>query len=272
MKDRPLGLRDSFANLCVKCSMKVLKPRITQIFDGTNYALAGSNKMSELISLSSSHLKTNPEHDNIFIDLPNAFNECSRLNAANEIMTRCPELAKLFGLFYKNDSKVWLREENENWRAFATEEGCVQGCVMGPLVFGFATIALYEKVQKELRNKENSLFKAYSDDSFIGASHDDAVAAFKVFKEEAEASNNLKINFGPNKTCVLLGRCDTKEEAQQRVRQYSSLGFPAENIKVHPDNEREVNEFGYIHLGIPVGSKEYCTVKLDQLIEKFTNN
>ena len=74
MKDRPLGLRDSFANLCVKCSMKVLKPRITQIFDGTNYALAGSNKMSELISISSSHLKTNPEHDNIFIDLPNAFN------------------------------------------------------------------------------------------------------------------------------------------------------------------------------------------------------
>ena len=190
MKDRPLGLRDSFANLCVKCSMKVLKPRITQIFDGTNYALAGSNKMSELISLSSSHLKTNPEHDNIFIDLPNAFNECSRLNAANEIMTRCPELAKLFGLFYKNDSKVWLREENENWRAFATEEGCVQGCVMGPLVFGFATIALYEKVQNELKNKENSLFKAYSDDSFIGASHDNAVAAFKVFKEDAEASNN----------------------------------------------------------------------------------
>jgi hypothetical protein len=186
-------------------------------------------------------------------------------------MTRCPELAKLFGLFYKNDSKVWLREENENWRAFATEEGCVQGCVMGPLVFGFATIALYEKVQNELKNKENSLFKAYSDDSFIGASHDNAVAAFKVFKEEAETRNNLKINFGPNKTCVLLGRCDTQEETQQRVRQYLSLGFPAENIKVHPDNEGEANEFGYIHLGIPVGSKEFCTVKLDQLIEKFTS-
>ena len=56
---------------------------------------------------------------------------------------------------------MWLREENENWRAFATEEGCVQGCVMGPLVFGFVTIALYEKVQKELKNKENSLFKAW---------------------------------------------------------------------------------------------------------------
>ena len=50
-----------------------------------------------------------------------------------------------------------------------------------------------------------------------------------------------------------------------------SLGFPAENIKVHPDNEGEANEFGYIDLGIPVGSKEFCTVKLDQLIEKFTS-
>ena len=85
----------------------------------------------------------------------------------------------------------------------------MQGCVMGPFVFGFATISLYESVLETLRGKENALFGAFSDDSMIGAAHEDALLAFDTFKREAEAIR-LKINFNPNKTVVMIGRCGSQ--------------------------------------------------------------
>ena len=45
----------------------------------------------------------------------------------------------------------------------------------------FATLPLYEKIKGKMVDKVNSLFAAYSADSFIAVHHDDAVAAFKTF-------------------------------------------------------------------------------------------
>ena len=267
-KDRPLGLREGLTNLASKSKLRSVRPITSRIFSGKNYALAGSNKMSELIALSTNHLRVSPEHDTVFIDLPNAFNECSRAVAAREINARCPQLAPLFQLLYRDATSIWLRDEDDEWQASPASEGCVQGCAMGPFVFGFATICLYESVLSTLEGKENSLFGAFSDDSMIGAAHEDALLAFDTFKREAEAIR-LKVNFNPNKTVVMIGRCGSQDELERRRQAYQERGFPDSNILIHPDDGGDPLLYGYKHLGVPVGSREYCSSALDALVEKF---
>ena len=250
--------------------MKSFKNETAKIFNGVNYALAGANKMGELVSLSSNHLNASPEHDSIFVDLPNAFNECSRVVAARTIVDKCPNLCGIFSLLYENNSKIWLRNNEDEWESVIAEEGCVQGCAMGPFVFGFATLSVYERIANLLSTKSNSFFGAYSDDSMIGAKHDDAVEAFDELKNGL-ASVGLKINFNPHKAVVMLDKCQSDEEAMRKAQSYRERGFPEENIKVHPFNGGAAKDYGYIHLGIPVGDTQYCRMELEKLVQNFSS-
>ena len=220
--------------------------------------MAGTNKMSELISLTSNHLRASPMHDNIFLDISNAFNECNREVASREIIRKCPRLARLFNLFYQDDS--------DEWESDKVTSGCVQGCYMGPLTFAFATLSLYEEIKDNLANKGNAFFAAYSDDSFIGANHEDAVEAFEMFIGLLD-NYHLRLNF--RKTVVMLGKCNDMEELQDRISCYINLGISMENIKLHPDNLGQNVEYGYTYLGVPVGSKEFCEKRLIELISDF---
>ena len=262
---RPLGLREAFSNLAIKCALRTEKLNLMNVFENINWAMAGPNKMSELIALSTNHLRASHHHDNIFLDISNAFNECNREVAAKEIFKRCPKIARLFNLFYQNDSNAWLKDEN-NWVHEDVTAGCVQGCCMGPLTFAFATLPLYEKVSQTLHTKENALFGAYSDDSLIAASHDDATLAFRTFTDNL---NDFHLRLNYMKTVVLLGKCSSNEEAQERAETYFAMGIPRDNIRIHPDNEGDKEKYGYKHLGVPIGSSEYCESKLVELINEF---
>ena len=109
-KDRPLGLREGLANLAIKCAITSVRDIIHPLFSKINYALAGPNKMSELIAMSTNHLRANPDHDNIFIDVSNAFNECHRAIAQNQINLHCPQLLNIFNLFYGKRSYIFMRD------------------------------------------------------------------------------------------------------------------------------------------------------------------
>ena len=85
-KVRPLGMRETLVNLAIKSLLQTLKGDITRTFDGVNYALAGSKKMDELIAMMSNALLARPDHDRVFIDAKNAFNECRRDKATETIL------------------------------------------------------------------------------------------------------------------------------------------------------------------------------------------
>ena len=267
-KQRPLGLRECFANLAAKCTLRHFREQTINTFEGINDALTGSNKMGELIALSSHHLKASPDHDTIFVDLPNAFNECSRSVAAKQIVDKCPSLAGIFELLYQRSSRIWLRNNEDDWEAVLAEEGCVQGCALGPYVFGFATLPTYERVANFLKGKPNCFFKAYSDDSIIGASHEYSIEAFDALVEGL-GNCGLKVNFKPHKTVVMIGKCANEEDLARRIQSYRERGFGAENIKIHPSNGGNKALYGYVHLGVPVGSIEFCRSALSDLIQKF---
>ena len=140
--------------------------------------------------------------------------------------------------------------------------------MQAPIVFGFGSLVPYKNIDSFLKPKENALFGAYLDDSVISAAHEDTVTAFQMYQRDGP-KHGLEINYGPNKTVVLLGKCANAEETQQRITAYVECGIPLANIKVHPDNNGETQDYGYIHLGVPVGSKEYQRDHLHSLVDKF---
>ena len=52
--------------------------------------------MDELIALMNNAFIARPDHDRVFIDAKNAFNQCRRDKAAEAILKHCPELARIF--------------------------------------------------------------------------------------------------------------------------------------------------------------------------------
>ena len=97
---RPLGLRDGLVNITAKCILKHLQEDTFKTFDGINYALAGPKKMDELIALIAHAFRLKPEHDRLFIDCTNAFNQVDRAEAATAIINTCPSLAKFYYFLY----------------------------------------------------------------------------------------------------------------------------------------------------------------------------
>jgi hypothetical protein len=56
-----------------------------------------------------------------------------------------------------------------------------------------------------------------------------------------------------------------------RIKQlYSACDIPLINIKIHLENGGPEEDYGYIHLGVPVGSETYQLNHLDSLVDKFT--
>ena len=72
-----------------------------------------------------------------------------------------------------------------------------------------------------------------------------------------------------NKTVVLLEKCADETDTQRRIANYVALDIPLHNIKIHPDNGGDEKQYGYIHLGVPVGSETYKHDHLHSLVDNF---
>ena len=69
---------------------------------------------------------------------------------------------------------------------------------------------------------------------------------------------------------MLLGKCVDQAELERRISNYHEInGIPRENIKIHPDNGGDPLLYGYVHLGIPVGSEHFRRHQLRTLIDDF---
>ena len=265
---RPVALREGFTNYASRLAIAYKSEQTQKIFQDVNYALSGSKGMDKLIGLCTHSFISTPEKDKIFIDCSNAFNNIDRDIAEKSIKENCPDLLAIFNLLYSEASFVWLKDDITDWKAILIEMGCVQGCVLGPYIFGFASLELYKSIQNILKDKDNSFFAAFSDDSFLSANHVDSVEAFKLFINKGP-SCGLHVNFKPGKTVVLLGTCNSQVEVQQRINAYTDIGFPINNIKIHPSNGGAEEEYGYIHLGVPQGSEAFQKQQFSKIVDEF---
>ena len=224
--------------------------------------------MDELIALIAHAFRLKPEHDRLFIDCTNAFNQVDRAEAATAIINTCPSLAKFYYFLYQKDTNIWIRENENQWTTISGSQGGVQGCVLAPIVYGFGSLTPYTNVKTFLDTKENSLFGAFQDDSVISAAHDDTIKAFDMFKKLGP-KHGLHLNYSENKTVVLLGKCADETDTQRRIANYAALDIPPPQHQIHPDNGGDEEQYGYIHLGVPVGSETYKHDHLHSLVDNF---
>ena len=69
---------------------------------------------------------------------------------------------------------------------------------------------------------------------------------------------------------MLLGKCADQAEMERRISNYHETnGIPRENIRIHPDNGGDPLAYGYVYLGIPVGSEQFRRHQLRALIDAF---
>ena len=61
--------------------------------------------MDEVIATNNA-LLARPDHDRVFIDAKDAFNECRWEKATETILEHCPELAGIFFALYRKDTRV----------------------------------------------------------------------------------------------------------------------------------------------------------------------
>ena len=265
---RPLGLRDSYINLTAKAALIVCKVDIEKIFRKVNYALAGKKKMDELISLMSHSFHTNPNFDRIFIDATNAFNCISRREAFQKSLEVCPILSTLIHALYGSPTKVWLRKDStDQWSYIEGKTGSVQGCVLGPLIHALSTLNAYNQVARFMECHQNSFMGAYMDDVTLVGKTAVTARGFEIFRKESEKVGT-KLNFKKGKTEVMLGVQNNKDDLQRAINKYTDLGFPPENILIHPKNGGDDRAYGYTHLGVPRGSRCYLKSAFDAALDK----
>lgn len=143
-----------------------------------------------------------------------------------------------------------------HWSFIEGKTGCVQGCVLGPLVHGLSSRSAYSQTARYLSCSRDSFLGAYMDDVAISASTPNAVRAFQILQEETSRVGE-NINFDKGKTEVMLGMKQNDEEVRRAVERYTVAGFPLENIQIHPGNGGDPRAYGYSHLGIARGSKRF---------------
>ena len=102
--------------------------------------------MDELIALIAHAFRLKPEHDRVFVDYTNAFNQVDRAEAAKAIISTCPNLARYYYFLYEEDTNIWIRRDEDQWTTISGSQGGIQGCVQAPIVFGFGSLLPYKRV------------------------------------------------------------------------------------------------------------------------------
>ena len=168
-------------------------------------------------------------------------------------------------------------------------EGTQQGCTLGSLLYGIATLSMVKTLQSMTSDRGKAAF--FCDDGNIGASHVNMLECMKYLRDEGPKFGYIMhMNEG---TC-LLGRCGSMSLALRRRQDILDIGFHPSMVKIHPEDmlvndihdDDTINEvllqeeldmsmdmrlldYGANVLGIFFGTDEYIKHSLSQKVEKI---
>ena len=287
-KMRPLGKLNLERKLAGTALLSLNKGAIDMAFAKLQFGL---KKLGGEIILHTFQIlsETSPDLHRFFPDGVNAFNNISRDHAMVGITKYCPELLPFFLLNYGNDSRTWAIDEFNDIFPVDMHEGAQQGCTLGSLLCGIATLPMVKTLQDMITDRGKALF--FCDDGNLGAPHVNMLECMKYLRDEGPKFGYIMhMNEG---TC-LLGRCGSMSLALNRRQDVLDLGFHPAMVKIHPDDmlindihdediidkdllHSELNmsmgqrllEYGANVLGIFYGTDEYIEYSLLQKLEKF---
>ena len=252
-------------------------PVCTQDSSLPNGAQLGMESMgTEKIIHSINHAQqTHKEWDTICLDYKNAFNLVKRSVIAAKLIADFPQVVNYFRTYYCDSASLLLSDPNTlDVFEFFSCTGIQQGDVNGPFLHNVGTI---NYVRKLIEIMSEGTCLALQDDINGVAPFHRCIAALEYAIEHGEESG---VYLQHSKINVLLGQCDTLQEALERKAKYQitlkiSDADADRCIKIHPSNappDSDINQikrrYGVRILGSPIGSPEFITDWLDvKLIE-----
>jgi len=287
---RPLGKLDVFRKLAASALWLLNKGSIEEAFGNLQLGTQklGAERILHTLTITS---ELYPDQCRFYPDGKNAFNNCSRDHAMKGIMEFCPELAPFFLLIYGDSSKTWALDEFDEIFSVDMHEGAQQGCTLGSLLCGLATLPMVKALQEFITERGKAMF--FCDDGNLMAPFPNMLQCMEYLNQEGP-----KYGYIMHKTegACLLGKCGSMSLALLRKQEVLDLGFHTSMVKIHPDDmlvndlqdngnidedllqyelnmnrEQRLIEFGASVLGNYIGTDEFVRASLIKKLAKINN-
>lgn len=292
---RPIGV----GLLMRKVASKLLFQQTVQFnkvyFNDFQYALRSSG-MEEVVHSINLARSIHPEWDTFSIDADNAFNSANKLVGLSGIFEHFPKAFPLVRSMYLETSNQFFFKEGVI-KVIPSIKGYHQGDVLGTWCYIMTIQPLLRELSEHLQQhhqfeQDSPLILFYVDDGNLCGPHDVLITAIKFLQQNGPTRFGYRIK--PTKGAYLIGKCETIDEALIRFNRLTSamgdIKLAEDIVKIHPDNLDEGADFDedllpnkYFHLtrlqrredygmkvlGAYVGSKEYITKKLREVISEW---
>ena len=221
---RPIGVGETHRRIIMKAILAVTKP---DILDSTGISQLCVGQVAGVESAVHSVQELFKDSEAVLlVDASNAFNSLNRGVALHNLLSVCPSIATAVVNCYREPSILYIDGER-----LYSQEGTTQGDPLSMPVYALATLPLINQLPQSVRQVW------YADDAT-------AVGSVANLRDWWDSIKVLGPKFGyfPNSGKTWLV---TKEEFQQQA------------VSVFEGTNVNITTSGRLHLGVPVGSKEY---------------
>jgi hypothetical protein len=221
-KARPVAGGTALFKLAATYLMENVPNAARDIFrdSGVQYGLFMKGGTTAAAHMTQLKLDSDPSHIVIKVDFANAFNTIPRRFIFQQLYRR-PELTSLYYLAhwaYHSPSPLLLRDSQGQVAAILeSAEGVRQGCVLGSLLFGVATLDLLHRLKERFPDIETT---AFLDDVSLSGNQKSAFEAFDFLQREASV---MGVRVQKRKCEVLIsdvGDAAQKEQLHQLVEKH----------------------------------------------------
>jgi len=219
-KVRPVAGGTILVKLAAAYLMENLSNRAKDIFrlSGTQYGLFMRGGATAAAHMTQLNLDRDSSHIALKIDFANAFNTIRRKHILDELY-KYPELTSVHQLAYwayNEPSHLLVRNARGEVAALLqSAEGVRQGCVLGSLAFGTATLELLKKIKKSYKDIE---IVAYLDDVTISGKSE---SVFRAYDQLCTDSTTLGLEIQRDKCEILISKTgEVSEELQNTINQH----------------------------------------------------
>lgn len=320
---RPIAMGELIRKLAGRLMLKNSKGEIEDFFKGIQFGVGTKNGIEKIFHAITAFLEINPDYDLLISDFINAFNTLFRKYGAATISERFPKFVGYFRSFYQDPSSLFVTDRpNYNFYKLSSEEGSPQGCTGAtfhycagtqPLLTELSNIAKAETSSDDdtiSEDNNTNINKSSNKKGQVLALIDDIIAAVPhdkgklILKHILQEGPKYGLILKPSKTMILLGQCESSEEANKRQKSYMDiLSLPEiqlcdscaagqlcslssecgvcrnlvekSNVLIHPENitnlihkSAQERVYGVRLLGSPYGTPAFCQLFLNKIMSK----
>ncbi|MDP3213170.1 MAG: reverse transcriptase family protein [Deltaproteobacteria bacterium] len=192
---RPIAIASCLRRLTSRLVCSKNAADFQAYFKPVQFGVAIRGGAEAIIHYTRAHLKREPDHCLVQVDIKNAFNQVSRQSFFETLAQDFPSLFRYAKCFYGIEGQLFINDDT----CIASREGVQQGDPLGPFLF---CLAMHPVLSELTASHPQCKVLAYMDDiSILGP----PAAAFRVFEDLKTLCAGVGLQVNPNK-CVVFSR------------------------------------------------------------------